>query len=402
MTPYRHIVPDVPEPPGGVSIYVHIPFCASKCDYCDFGSVAVDPSARGVQGLFGEYCDAVLREAHRWEQRGLLSEIPTIYIGGGTPTVLGDRLPELVRGLRSFRGVNEETGLNVEANPDSLDERVVEGLVEAGATRVSLGVQSLDDEVLAWLGRRHSSAQALHAASLLRSSGLRFSMDLMCGIPVQSRGSWEWTLDDAINTGAGHVSVYPLTVEEDTPLFARVDRGEADEPDADEAAEQMIHAAKTLRAAGYEHYEIASYAKPDQECQHNMRYWTGASYLGIGPGAAGMLRAEQAPAEWGVEPAPGRVRFTSGPDTRAFISGDVTPVEIEVLTPEEAIREDAMLGLRLRRGILEALAEAAGATHGLQVLARQGLVKLGDGYWSTTERGWLLGNEVFTRVWAGE
>lgn len=402
MAPYRGMMPNVPEPPGGVSVYIHVPFCTSKCEYCDFGSTSVDPASSAVQELFGAYCDAVMREVGEWEARGLLADVPTVYIGGGTPTVLGDRLPKLVRWLRSLDGVGLETEVNLEANPDSLDERMVEGVLEAGATRVSLGVQSLDDEVLAWLGRRHSAAQGMHAANLLHASGLRFSMDLMCGIPVQSDGSWEWTLEDAINTGAGHVSVYPLTVEEGTPLFDRVDRGDAVEPDADAAADQMIHAAKRLRSAGFEHYEIASYARCGEECRHNMRYWTGASYLGVGPGAAGMLLTGDVPPDWGVEAVEGRVRFTSTPDTATFIRGETRPHEIEVISAADAVREDAMLGLRLRRGITEGLAEAAGATQGLQALARQGLVKLADGWWSTTERGWLLGNEVFTRVWAGE
>lgn len=387
----------------GTGLYVHVPFCASKCAYCDFASAPADLELPETVLRLDAYCSAVRREVSAWEATGLLADVPSIYVGGGTPTLLGARLPDLIRDLRALPGVSADTEITCEANPDSLDEGLVQALADAGLTRVSLGVQSLDDEVLQWLGRRHDASRALSAARMLRRSGLRFSLDLMCGVPFQSMGSWEWTLADAIQTGAGHISVYPLSIEESTPLFDRVDAGESPDVDPDVAAEQMTVAAAALRGAGYERYEVASYALPGQECLHNARYWTGCSYLGVGPGAASMLPAAAAPSQWEIPADAARVRFTMHTRTGAMLCGCTDrPHELEGLTLEEVRREDAMLGLRLSRGITTELAEAAGATAALGTMARQGLVLLDDDRWRVTERGWLLGNEIFGRVWSGD
>lgn len=381
-----------PGGPDSVSLYVHVPFCASKCDYCDFESHAIDPSAHDV---FAGYRTSIMREVRDREVQGLLTHVPTIYIGGGTPTLLGDELPGLVRDLRSLAGVAADAEVSVEANPDSLDDRLATALLDAGVTRVSLGVQSLDDEVLRRLGRRHDAASALRAAQILTRSGLRFSLDLICGVPGQSTASWESTVTRAVETGAGHVSVYPLAVEDGTALGARIDAGLERDTDADAAAEQMTVAARILTEAGMARYEVASYARPGEECRHNIRYWTGGAYVGVGPSAASMLPVRLAARSGIVAPAGGaRVRFTD--------SG-----EPEWLTCDEALREDAMLGLRLARGIDAGLAGRAGVETVLTDLAASGLVELTHGAgeaasWRPTDKGWLLGNEVFGRIWAGE
>lgn len=390
----------LPNVASGTSIYIHVPFCASRCAYCDFLSTPVFPGGDVAHRLFESYCSAVMRDVRQWASAGVLGEVPTIYIGGGTPSVLGADLPRLVRELRLLSGVTDGTRINVEANPDSLDAELVGALADAGVSRVSLGVQSLDDDILAWLGRRHDVAQALKAAALLRSSGMEFSVDIMCGIPMQSSGSWEWTVADAIGTGAGHVSVYPLSVEESTPLFDRVESGHVPDVDPDAAAEQMTYAASALRAAGFERYEIASYAMPGRECAHNVRYWTGGAYVGIGPSAASMLRSGDVPPEWELGQDAARVRFTMCADLDAFLAGDLArPAEFETLSAELAAREDAMLGMRLSQGITAELAEAAQATEALRELSEAGLVEFAGGRWRMTERGWLLGNEVFMRMW---
>jgi oxygen-independent coproporphyrinogen-3 oxidase len=382
----------VSDSPDSVSLYVHVPFCASKCDYCDFESRAVDPFARNA---FTGYRTSAMREVRDREVQGLLANVPTAYVGGGTPTLLGDELPALVRDLRSLVGVATDAEVSVEANPDSLDGRLVAALFDAGVTRVSLGVQSLDDEVLRRLGRRHDAASALRAASVLAHSGLRFSLDLICGVPGQTTASWKATVAGAVATGAGHVSVYPLIVEEGTALGARIDAGHEPDTDPDIAAEQMTVAARILTEAGMARYEVASYARPGEECRHNIRYWTGGAYLGVGPSAASMLPTRLAALAGLVAPDDGaRVRFT-----------DVG--EPEWLTREEALREDAMLGLRLALGIEAGLAVRAGVDAVLADLAASRLVALMSGAgeaarWRPTDKGWLLGNEVFGRVWAGE
>ncbi len=391
----------------GVSLYIHVPFCASKCAYCDFASVACDPQSAEAQYLFAAYHEAVMRELDGWRECGLLRHVPTVYVGGGTPTLLGSALPDLVRDVIARCGGGEDVRVAIEANPDALDETLVDALVGAGVNRISLGVQSLDDDVLAWLGRRHTASDALRTAALVRDAGLRLSLDLMCGIPVQTPGSWEWTVHDAIEVGAGHVSVYPLSVEPDTPLFALMEADEQPDPDPDVAADQMTYAAAALRAAGYERYEVASYARPGEECRHNVRYWSGGAYLGIGPTAASMLPAADAPPAWHLPADAARVRFTMHTDVASFhLSGVQRPVELETLPADAVAREDAMLGLRLSRGITDELAQAAGARGALASLEREGLVeRLSDGEqqrWRSTERGWLLGNEIFTRIWTGE
>ncbi|MDZ4168827.1 MAG: radical SAM family heme chaperone HemW [Coriobacteriia bacterium] len=412
------------EQPHGVSLYLHVPFCVSKCAYCDFTSAADDPCARVPAETvhyvadalpsgadYGDaYVAALLAYLEEFVDAGVLHAVPSVYIGGGTPTLLGSRLAGLVTALRALPGLSADTEVTVEANPDSLTPALAAELASAGVTRVSLGVQSFDDQVLAWLGRRHDAAAAEAAASALRAAGLPFSVDLMCGVPGQVAASWAESVQRAIATGAGHVSVYPLSVEDDTPLAASIARGEVPEPDADTAADHLAVAATALRAAGFERYEVASYARPGQECRHNIRYWTGGAYLGVGPGAASMLpvhTAKKTPLSARVVyswPDDWRVRFTWHDTTSGFLSclWDCPPVAIEALDASDAVREDAMLGLRLSAGITDELATRAGAQTGLAELADAGLVEHVGGRWRTTERGWLLGNEVFGRVWSGE
>ncbi len=410
--------------PGGVSLYLHVPFCGSKCAYCDFSSAVTDPCApvwpetlHYVSSRLPEdadlgdaYVAALLAYLEEFVAEGVLADVPTVYVGGGTPTLLGERLARLAEALRDLPGIAPDAEITIEANPDSLDASLLDSLLAAGVTRVSLGVQSLDDAVLRLLGRRHDAARAREAARLLAESGSRFSVDLMCGVPGQSDESWCETVREVILTGAGHVSVYPLSVEDGTPLASSIERGEVPGTDQDQAAAHMALAADLLRTAGLERYETASYARPGEECRHNICYCSGRPYLGVGPSAASMLPVSVAkrtplgaravyswPDEW-------RVRFTWHDSTERFLAclWDCQPVSIEALTGEEALREDAMLGMRLSAGIPDALAEAAGVAERLATLADRGLVEHVDGRWRTTERGWLLGNEVFGAVWSGD
>jgi oxygen-independent coproporphyrinogen-3 oxidase len=388
---------------SGVSLYLHVPFCAGKCAYCDFCSLPVTD-----ERWHEAFVDGVLRETRHWRTHAL-DDVPTLYVGGGTPTVLGERLLTLLDGLRPVLGLRDDAEVTVEANPDSLTPEIVRKLAERGVTRVSLGVQSFDDAVLRTLGRRHDAASAQRAASILAGSGLRFSLDLMCAIPGQTEESWRDTLERAIATGAGHVSAYPLSVEEGTPLYVRVRRGELSAPDPDMAADMMLTAEDVLGEAGLARYEVASYARPGEESRHNLRYWTGGAYLGVGPSAASMLPAEEfarvAEGErWELRETPphdaARARFTRSADVETYVYEPVAgPASIEYLTAEETAREDVMLGLRLTAGVLAERVEAARLSVVLESLAADSLVELADGLWRTTRRGWLLGNEVFGRVW---
>lgn len=393
--------------PSGVSLYVHVPFCRSKCAYCDFLSVPAGGPEDPGRGFAG----CVLRDLRAAEK--ILTDVPTLYVGGGTPTILGERLAELVRTIREHAGLRRSAEVTVEANPDSTTLGLLEALSEAGVTRVSVGAQSFDDEILRTLGRCHDAGNAAEAARDVLAAGMRLSVDLMCGIPGQSMRAWRETLERAVATGAGHASVYALSVEEGTPMAAAVMAGTLPEPDPDLAAEMMLAAEEHLSAAGLARYEVANHARPGEESRHNMRYWTGGEYIGIGPGAASMLTARRFAGlkeigKLGLEgrdlAAASRVRFTANSSIEDFFQEgfDGMPDELELLLPEEAAREDVMLGLRLTAGVPAEQAAEADLASTLEGLRAGGLVELREERWRTTRRGWLLGNEVFGAVWAGE
>lgn len=386
--------------PPGISVYVHVPFCVSKCAYCDFVSVSGEPDERHRR-----FVDLALSDARHHHAAGLLDDVVTLYVGGGTPTLLGQELVRLLAELRTLLPFRGDAEITVETNPETTHTALVTSLVGVGANRFSLGVQSFDEEVLRWLGRCHDMPTAVRAAAILHDAGVRFSVDLMCGIPGQREASWMGTVLRAISTGAGHVSVYPLGVEEGTPLAERIEAGELHEPDPDVAAHQMLAASELLEAAGLARYETANYARPGEESRHNLGYWTARPYIGIGPSAASMLPL----------PDGGRRRWTQTRDIASWSADPATAphADEETMTSAEAAREDAMLGLRLRDGIVAELAERAAVTGVLRDLVASGLVEFvgaedreaeltAPDRWRLTDRGWLIGNEVFSRVWAGE
>ncbi len=416
---------DAPFTAQPISLYLHVPFCASKCAYCDFTSApdaelplpdegvmwAVRRDLGPDATLSDAFCAAVPLFLQEFADAGVMSRVPSVYIGGGTPTVLGSRLPRLLEQVLGMVRLAPGAEVTVEANPDSVTAELAEELLRAGATRFSLGVQSFDDAVLATLGRRHDSRSAEAAACTLVATGAQVSLDLICGVPGQSVDSWRESLERGIATGVGHLSVYPLSIEVGTPLESLIESGSCAEPDPDVAAEMMEIAAERLTDAGFERYEVASYARPGQRAVHNVGYWTGVPYLGVGPGAASMLPvpvALRTPMQHYVRtwPESWRARFTVNDTLESFLGylWDRQPATLEALSDTDAAREDAMLGLRMSDGISDALASEAGATEVLRALEVDGLLEHDDhsGRWRTTERGWLLGNEVFSRVWAGE
>jgi putative oxygen-independent coproporphyrinogen III oxidase len=384
-------------------VYVHVPLCVSKCAYCDFCSIATS------ERTADEVVAALTFQASALAPAGSGFRAKTLYLGGGTPSVLGPRLPRLVTAMRTVFGVPlEGAEVTVEANPDSMVPALAVALAPAGVTRVSLGVQSFDDAVLRVLGRAHDGNGALRAAAAVTATGaLDLSIDLMCGIPGQDMRSWEESLDLAVRAGASHVSVYPLTVEPGTPMDAEVVAGVLPEPDQDLAAEMMLFAEGMLAAEGLVRYEVANFAVPGHESRHNSAYWTGRPYLALGPSAHGMLAADDAPLVGVTVPSEhadaARMRYSYTADVGAWLDAPLAPpVETEWLTGAEALREDAMLGLRLTAGIDDSLAARADVVPALESLVRDGLLEHAGGRWRVTQRGWLLGNQVFGRVWTGE
>lgn len=401
----------------GVALYVHVPLCLSKCAYCDFTS-----RAEG-SGNVGRIGSALLFQFDHLTRYDLLPDVSSVYIGGGTPTVLGPSLVRLVDGIKERVAVGPDVEFTVETNPDTTHANEAEALVASGVNRFSIGVQSFDDAVLKTLGRRHDAIVAFDAVRTLVSIGARVSLDLMCGIPGQSMASWKSSLATAVSTGVGHVSIYPLTVEDGTALRYAVDAGRMEEPDPDRAAAMMAVAETRLAAAGLERYEVASYARSGQKSQHNTAYWTGVPYIGIGPGASSMLPVEEYArlddgegwSHRGKTPAipedASRVRFTWTNDIDGFLREPLAaPEDVEFLSRSEALREDLMLGLRMSDGVSRTLVDEASAVNPALVEILDRLVSDDLLVWRRpendvaerlcpTERGWLLGNEVYGRVW---
>ncbi|MHB1017341.1 MAG: coproporphyrinogen-III oxidase family protein [Coriobacteriia bacterium] len=378
-------------------LYVHIPVCRSRCTYCDFFTTTDTgiPEHAAVVGHTVDLLRGWLTPQVRW------SPLETLYIGGGTPTVLGPHLVQLVRSLAALIPLASGAEVTVEANPESFTPTLATALAAEGVTRVSIGVQSLDDAALASLGRCHDSAAALAAIAAGVHAGLDVSADLICGVPGVSAGAWERSLRGVVEAGVSHVSVYPLTVEAGTPLARAIAAGEAPEPDEDAVVDGMNAAAAILGELGFERYEVANYARPGHRSAHNTAYWTGKPYMGIGGGAHGMVSAAQArvlglaPEEGGDV---GRVRYAYA--SHVLPGDQLQPLtSIEHLTVAEAAREDAMLGMRMSDGIGEELAVLAAVVPALESLVADGLVTFAGGRWKPTERGWLFGNEVFSRIW---
>lgn len=376
--------------------YVHVPFCASKCAYCDFASYA-GCSEEMAEAVFS----AMRTQIIGWERSGIDGVVETVYFGGGTPSLHATRVVTLLAHIRRALCVHPGAEITVEGNPDSLTDDVVDVLARAGVTRVSVGIQSFDDRELKILGRRHDAREAERACARVLAAGMALSVDLMCALPGQSRASLAGSIAAAAETGARHMSVYPLTIEDGTALQVAVDNGLVPDVDPDTAAEMMVLAEQALAFHGYERYEIANYAMSRRDrSRHNTAYWTGRSYAGIGPGAHGMLDVQTARATHMFDELSdqvARVRYGNAPDLDDWITGKGD--SIELLDADEAAREDAMLGMRLVDGISDELVARAGALDALVALESSGLVLHEAGRWRCTRRGWLLGNEVFERIW---
>ena len=327
------------------ALYVHVPFCAQKCRYCDFDSQSVAPC--DLDAALDAYFEHLYTRLDAFGNAGALRQIRTVYVGGGTPSLAGERLVKLARRISMWCKPVEFT---CEANPESLTAGLATALDEAGVTRISLGVQTLDNTELAVIGRIHDAERALEAIATVKDVGLDVSCDLMCGLPGQTMASWQYTLDGALAAAPHHVSVYPLTLEEGTPLYRMACRDDSLEPDEDFQAACMDVARERLSSAGYHPYEVASYALDGNECAHNIAYWTGQGYLGLGRSAAGMLDAEDFDRLAGLfpdVPARGdahRVRLVQRDD-------DATVFEAEYLSQREAAAEDLMLACRMTRGV---------------------------------------------------
>lgn len=327
------------------ALYVHVPFCAQKCRYCDFDSRSFAPC--DLNAALDVYFEHLYARLDAFGNARALEHVRTVYVGGGTPSLAGERLVKLARRIVAWCKPVEFT---CEANPESLTAELAEALAVAGVTRISLGVQTLDNDELAAIGRIHDAERALAAIAMVKDAELDVSCDLMCGLPGQTAASWQRTLDGVLAAAPHHVSVYPLTLEEGTPLYRMACHDESLEPDEDFQAACMDVARERLCAAGYHPYEVASYALNGHECAHNIAYWTGQGYLGLGRSAAGMLDTDDFDRLAGLFPGVSsrgdayRVRLVQRDDA-------ATAFEAEFLSRLEAAAEDLMLVCRMTRGV---------------------------------------------------
>lgn len=332
------------------ALYLHIPFCRAKCLYCDFDSRALTGCA--LEEAIGAYCEGLSAQVDAHGNAGELSEVETVYVGGGTPSLLGGRLVGLVDYVRAYC---EPVEFTCEANPESFTLDLAQALRAAGVTRISLGVQSLNASELKAIGRIHSAEQAMLAVAQAKAAGFSTSCDVMCGLPGQTLDTFAETLRSLVTLNPDHVSVYPLQLEEGTPLARMEEAGEMEVPDEDFQAQCMDLAAEVLEEAGYERYEVASYAKPGHRCRHNIAYWTGKPYLGLGRSAASMLDVCKGECR--------EARFIACPDVQ---KGEGSRMRGEPLSPKE---ENLLSRSDARRG--ESLSSCPDERNGESLSARE-------------------------------
>ena len=374
------------EKPGPSGLYLHVPFCASICNYCNFNRGLLD------EDLKRSYVRALSREIAR---RGTGEAVDTIYFGGGTPSLLsGDEAAGLIEKCRASFDVDAGAEITFEVNPETVDVDKLRAFRAAGINRLSFGVQSFDDGELVALERRHDAARAKRAVADAREAGFdNISLDLMMWLPGQSIERWLANVDALISLAPEHASLYLLEIYPNSPLKDAMARERWSRAPDDDAAEMYERAMETLELAGYQQYEISNVSRPGRESRHNVKYWTGGAWHGLGPGAHGTV---------------GSRRWRNISDTRAYVAaidaGLLPEAETRELPEDEQLQEALFMGLRLRRGI--DLAEL-GERFGVDLADRYGArldpyLKAGlldearyrEGRLALTRRGQLLANEV--------
>jgi oxygen-independent coproporphyrinogen-3 oxidase len=373
------------DPRPTVGLYVHVPFCRSKCGYCDFYSRVAAP------GAFEPYIEALVAELDMAvAQRGL--RVDTIFIGGGTPTCLPvEPLGRLLGRLGEIARRDDCREFTVEANPATIDDAKAALMKSCGVDRVSMGAQSFNAGELAVLDREHSPADVAASIEILNHAGLaRYNLDLIFGVPGQTLDSWASSLRAAIDLRPEHLSCYGLTYEPGTRLHDRLQNGRVSHIAEDIEADMYLATMDTLETAGYRQYEISNYARPGCECRHNLRYWRNLPGIGIGPSAASYYQHR---------------RWRNVPDTASYVqaisAGKLPVIDLEELSPLDRAGETAMLALRLVEGIdCRQFREATGLdplelfAAPIQAHASAGLLVVREGHLSLTRKGRLVGDAI--------
>ena len=357
-----------------LSVYIHVPFCRRKCNYCDFYSAP--PS----EGAVSSYAEALCSQIKNSEGRG--ERIRTVYFGGGTPSLLSSKdFRAITESLQRTFDCSYLEEFTVECNPESVSAELAEQWKKCGVNRVSMGVQSFSDPHLRRLGRLHSAEQAQRSYEILRRSGFQnISLDLMAALPGQTEAEFREDLSRMITLAPEHLSVYLLKIEPDSPF------GRSGMTDADEEIQRSFYliADDVLTNAGYEHYEISNFAKPGYRAIHNGVYWAGGEYLAFGPGASGFYRG---------------VRYHIPADTDSFCSshGLIPAVIDETVDVVERRKEAVFLGLRLKEGIDRSLIPPSKLSF-LQDLCRAGCAVLTKDRFSLTANGFLISDYVISEL----
>ena len=372
------------------SLYLHIPFCLSKCPYCSFSSF------QGQEELYERYCDALIADITRGYSYSDTIGLETLYIGGGTPTVLsGEQIGKIITSCRDTYGLAASAEVSIEANPGTIDLQALEDLRSKGVNRLSLGVQSFDDDELQFLGRIYRCEEIYQVVEYARKAGFEnISLDLMYGLPGQSLDGWKSNLEQGLNLLPTHLSLYQLTIEEGTPFFERVKYKKMILPDEDLVLQVDEITEQCCREAGFLQYEISNFCRPGYQCRHNLVYWRNEQYLAAGAGAVGYYE--------GI-----RSRNIADPidyclaveEKRSFVE------ESEKLDREASFRESVVMGLRLTWGVEQGrllerfgygLAEVYGRT--LVDLIHNGLLEMDSGVLRLTYRGRRLANMVMAEL----
>lgn len=357
-------------------LYIHIPFCVRKCLYCDFVSVT------NGSGIFGDYINTVIKEAE--EYRG--ENIDTVFIGGGTPSVLPPELIErLLTGIRKIFNISADAEITCEANPGTLDNDKISALICGGVNRISVGVQSFNDDELKAIGRIHDAKTAYNTVCRLSERGMKnISIDLMTALPGQTMQSVLDTLKTAVSLPVTHISAYSLIIEEGTPLEKQYSAGEISVPD-DDADRDIYHCTVDfLKHHDFERYEISNFAKSGFECRHNIKYWDCKEYIGLGTAAHSYISNK---------------RFSNSRSVTEYMNGNKR--DVVVLSHDDEISEFMIMGLRKAAGIAAAEFQARfGITvesifkKELRRFIELGLIKYNNGHYFLTDRGIDISNSV--------
>ena len=372
-----------------IGLYIHVPFCVKKCLYCDFTSYPYNPSDAQA------YLKAIRREMHLYRQllTGDERELSSLFIGGGTPTCLAvGELKDMLEEVRRVFKLLPGSEITVETNPGAIDWDGFSELFGAGVNRLSIGVQSFQDDLLKVLGRIHDAGAAAEAVQLARAAGFKnINLDFIFGIPGQTAGDWLDPLRRGVDLFPEHIAVYGLQLEEGTPLEQAVARGKRRACPEDLELSMYRTAISLLTGCGYEHYEISNFARPGGRSSHNLKYWLNHPYLGLGAGAHSSFRGERFSNETSLE------RYLE----KAF-RGEYPVKDRELISVQTAMSESMFLGLRLIQGVnLDLFYRRFGRrvenVYGKQIarLAEQGLIEVGGGHLRLSERGLPVANRVF-------